>query len=79
VEDDPSVIGPRGGDVASELDRILGERSDRKRADRARELIAHADEWADDDTLDSAVADHLIGLLEPIADEGSGGDDGDDD
>jgi hypothetical protein len=79
LEDDPSVIGPRGVDVEHELERLLGERSDRKRGERARELAAHADEWADEGTLDATVADHLIGLLEPIADEGSGGDDGDDD
>ena len=79
LEDDPSVIGQRGVDVAAELDRIVGERSDRKLAERARELTAHADEWADEGTLDATVADHLIGLLEPIADEGSGRGDGDDD
>jgi hypothetical protein len=75
LEGDPSVIGPRGVDVETELDRMLRERSDRKQADRARELIAHLDEWAGDGGVEVVVADFLIELLEPFADRGDGDDD----
>jgi eukaryotic-like serine/threonine-protein kinase len=75
---DPSVIGPHGEDIEQELDRMLRERSDRKQADRADELIRHLEEWADDDSLEVVVADFLIDLLEPFAGDGDGGDDGDD-
>jgi hypothetical protein len=77
LSDDPSVIGPHGVDIEHELDRVLSERSDRKRADRARELIGHLDEWADDDSLSVVVADFLIERLAPLADDGPGGDDDD--
>ena len=77
LEADPSVIGPRGVDVEHELGRVIGERSDRKQASRARELIAHVDEWADDGTVATAAAEHLIVLLEPIADRGDDDDDDD--
>ncbi len=49
---------------------MLREKSRRKQADRASELIDHVDEWADEGTVDPAVADHLIELLEPIAGDG---------
>jgi hypothetical protein len=75
LQGDPSAIGPRGFDVENELDRMLRERSDRKQAERARELIAHLDEWAGDDGVEVVVADYLIELLEPFADRGDGDDD----
>jgi hypothetical protein len=75
LQGDPSVIGPRGVDVETELDRMLRERSDRKQAERARELIAHLDEWAGEGGVEVVVADYLIGLLEPFADRGDGDDD----
>jgi serine/threonine-protein kinase len=69
---DPSLIGRHGVEVERELAKVLDERSDRKRGDRARELIAHADDWSEEGTLDVAVAEHLIALLEPLAGNGEG-------
>jgi eukaryotic-like serine/threonine-protein kinase len=79
LEGDPSKIGQHGVEVERELERILGERSDRKRGERARELIAHAEDWAEEGNLDATVADHLIDLLAPIAGDGNGNGNGDDD
>ena len=74
LQNDPTVIGARGIDVQHELERVLNERKDRKQADRARELIAHADEWADEGTVDPTVAEFLVELLAPYAGDGPGGD-----
>jgi hypothetical protein len=74
---DPSVIGSHGADIEDELDGVLDQRSPRKRADRARELIGHLEEWADDGGVNVDVADLLIEWLAPFAGDGPGGD-GDD-
>jgi serine/threonine-protein kinase len=82
LADDPSVLGPHGVDIESDLRRMLDERSDRKQTDRARELVDNLERWADDDSVDSLVAEVLIEFLAPFAGDGPGGDgdggDGDD-
>ncbi|HEX4981362.1 MAG TPA: serine/threonine-protein kinase [Ilumatobacteraceae bacterium] len=75
LADDPSVIGTHGVDIEHELDRVLRERSDRKQADRAAELIRNLRDWADDESLAVVVADFLIERLAPFAGDGQGDDD----
>ena len=74
VQNDPTVIGASGIDVQHELERVLREKSRRKRADRANELIDHLDEWADSGTIEPVVAEFLVELLAPYAGDGPGGD-----
>ncbi len=77
---DPSVLGVHGVDIEQELDGVLGQKSPRKQADRARELIGHLEDWSDEGSLDTTVAEFLVELLAPFAGDGPGGDgDGDGD
>jgi serine/threonine-protein kinase len=74
LADDPSVLGPHGVDIESDLRRMLDEKSDRKQANHARELVDDLERWADDGSVAAAAAELLIEYLAPFAGDGPGGD-----
>ena len=68
LADDPSVIGPRGEDVEDDLARLLDQNSPQQaRRSSTRVDPTTSSEWADEGSVDPAVAEHLIAQLEPIA------------
>ena len=71
----PGLVGPRGDDLAEELDNLLTNNRG-KFEDRKAELMDHIEEWRDDGELDPIVAAAALALVGDL-DKRDGRDGGD--
>ncbi len=71
----PDLVGPRGDDLAEELDRLLTD-SRGKFEDRKAELMDRIEEWRDNGELDPIVAAAALALVDDLEkQDGRGGGD----
>ncbi|HQV57689.1 MAG TPA: protein kinase, partial [Ilumatobacteraceae bacterium] len=68
LANDPTMAGRRGEDVRKGLEKILRSPKSAKTGERIAELTDQVQQWKSSGLLDTAVADHLLRLLDRAAD-----------
>lgn len=66
----PGMAGQHGEELRRGLDKILRSPKSAKTGDRIAELADQVQRWKSDNTLDEAIADHLLRLLDNAEDVG---------
>ncbi len=66
LEDNPSLVGEKGEELATQLGDVLDQHG-KKQRDAARQLREQMVTWVEDEQLDPDIADALDELLAPLA------------
>jgi serine/threonine-protein kinase len=79
VSADPSSFGGRGPDLQSALERLAESNGRGGTRKAAQDLIDDLDRWSANGEIDASVADHVREIVQPFAEGGGKGKEGDDD
>jgi hypothetical protein len=77
LENDPDIVGPRGNDLAEQLDSLLTNNRG-KFEDRKAQLMDRIEEWRDDGELDPVVAAAALAFVGDLDKQNGRGGNGDD-
>ena len=66
---DPKVAGRHGEELRKSLDKILGSVKSAKTGDRLAELADQVQKWKSDGSLDEAIADSVLRLIDRFEDQ----------